>query len=71
MLYTCVNKGNLLGVVSQSIRQERLHWFKNTNTHNDDICKKNCLDVCVDFNIKAQAALVAKNVHQHIIIYGE
>jgi len=60
--YPCViymrEQGSPIGVVSENMRQERLEWFENTNTHNDDICKRNCLDVCVDYNAKAQAALL-------------
>ncbi len=62
--YPCViymrEQGQPIGQVSENMRQERLRWFENTNTHNDDICKRNCLDVCVDYNIKAQAALMAR-----------
>ena len=45
--------GNPIGRVSQNMRQERLDWYKNTNTFNDKICRENCLDVCVAFNDKA------------------
>jgi molybdenum cofactor biosynthesis enzyme MoaA len=38
------------GAAMNKVRQERLTWFKETNTHADPICKKNCLDVCVDYN---------------------
>jgi len=34
------------------IRNERLHWINSHDTHQDSICKKNCLDVCVDYNNK-------------------
>ena len=32
------------------VRQERLAWFLNHNTHADPICAGQCLDVCVSFN---------------------
>lgn len=32
------------------IRQERLRWLSLTDTHEDPICKKNCLDVCIDYS---------------------
>lgn len=38
----------------QQIRAERFTWFYNTDTHLDPICKKNCLDVCIDYNNKVQ-----------------
>lgn len=45
-------QGNPIGKVSESMRQERIEWFKNKNTHEDIICKTNCLDVCIDYNNK-------------------
>jgi hypothetical protein len=36
-------------------REERRAWVRRTNTHNDPICKKNCLDVCIDYNNRAKA----------------
>lgn len=33
-----------------TVRWERQLWAKNHNTHKDPICRKNCLDVCVDYN---------------------
>ena len=32
------------------MRTERIEWFKKHNSHLDNICSKNCLDVCVEFN---------------------
>jgi molybdenum cofactor biosynthesis enzyme MoaA len=43
-------KGQHIGEVSPNMRQERLEWYKNHNTFEDPICRKNCLDVCVDYN---------------------
>lgn len=34
------------------IRPDREGWFKTHNTQTDKICRKNCLDVCRDFNNK-------------------
>jgi len=44
--------GKAVGIVGPNMRQEREKWHKNHNTHNDQICKKNCLDVCIDLNNK-------------------
>jgi len=33
-----------------NIRQERLNWLLEHNTHSDKICRHNCLDVCRDYN---------------------
>ena len=52
--YPCViymrEGGQPIGKVGPEMRQERLNWFKSHNCHNDPICSKNCLDVCVDYN---------------------
>jgi len=45
-------KGHAIGEVGPNMRQERFEWFKNHNTYTDNICKKNCLDVCRDINNK-------------------
>jgi molybdenum cofactor biosynthesis enzyme MoaA len=44
--------GNPIGKVGENMRQERAEWMKTHNTHCDPICKKNCLDVCIDYNNK-------------------
>ncbi len=41
-------QGDPIGEIGPNMRQDRLDWFKRTNTHNDPICKNNCLDVCID-----------------------
>jgi hypothetical protein len=46
--------GRPVGKVGPNMRQERVEWLQTHNTHNDPICKKNCLDVCIDYNNKAQ-----------------
>lgn len=55
--YPCViymrEHGKPIGIVSNNMRKERNKWNKNINTHLDIICKNNCLDVCVDYNNKA------------------
>lgn len=43
-------KGKAVGRVGSDMRKEREEWFKNHDTFTDPICKKNCLDVCVDYN---------------------
>lgn len=44
--------GNPIGKVGENMRQKRLKWMQNHDTHCDPICKKNCLDVCIDYNNK-------------------
>lgn len=63
--YPCViymrEQGRPIGRVGPNMRQERVDWFISTDTHDDAICKKNCLDACVDFNEKAMTAINAKS----------
>lgn len=44
--------GNPIGKVGENMRQERLKWMFKNDTHKNPICKKNCLDVCIDYNNK-------------------
>jgi len=39
-----------IGKVGANMRKERMEWFKNHNSFEDPICRKNCLDVCIDYN---------------------
>jgi len=42
-----------IGKVSDTeVRKDRYRYFLQTDTHRDPICRKNCLDVCVDYNNK-------------------
>lgn len=45
-------KGEPIGTISNNMRQERKKWFETHDTFSDEICRKNCLDVCRDFNGK-------------------
>jgi hypothetical protein len=47
-------QGEAIGKVSEWMRADRLRWFKRHNSLQDPICKKNCLDVCIDHNNKVQ-----------------
>lgn len=42
--------GDPIGEVGPNMRKEREEWVKNHNTHEDPICKKNCLDCIVMYN---------------------
>lgn len=46
-------KGDPIGKVSSSIREERREWVEKHDCKCDPICRKNCLDVCIDYNNKA------------------
>ncbi|MEK6832543.1 MAG: radical SAM protein [Nanoarchaeota archaeon] len=43
-------KGNPIGKISNDMRRERIGWFEKHNSFEDEICRGNCLDVCIDFN---------------------
>lgn len=47
-------RGNPIGKYDPSnpgsVRADRLDWMKNHNAFDDAICKKNCLDVCIQYN---------------------
>jgi len=44
-----------IGEVGPNMRQERLEWFKKHDSYKDPICRKNCLDVCVDYCNKCES----------------
>jgi MoaA/NifB/PqqE/SkfB family radical SAM enzyme len=54
--YPCIiymrEQGDPIGKVNTNMREDRLRWFCFHNTHKDEICKNNCLDVCRDYNNK-------------------
>lgn len=56
--YPCVihmrERGKPIGKVGPNMRAERIAWMENHNTHEDPVCKKNCLDVCIDYNNKVR-----------------
>lgn len=54
--YPCIiymrESGKPIGTVGPNMRQEREEWFKNTDVFQNETCRKNCLDVCKDYNEK-------------------
>ena len=56
--YPCViyfrEGGRAIGKVGENMRQERMEWFKKHDCKRDNICSKNCLDVCQDYNNACQ-----------------
>lgn len=44
--------GNPIGKISRDMRKERERWSIDHDCTKDEICSKNCLDVCVDYNLK-------------------
>jgi molybdenum cofactor biosynthesis enzyme MoaA len=51
-----------IGEVGENMRQERLAWFERHNSFEDPICRKNCLDVCIDFNNRCHEHEKNKNI---------
>lgn len=37
------------------MRAERAEWIKKHNSFEDPICREMCLDVCIDYNNKAES----------------
>ena len=54
--------GKPIGMISNNMRKERYEWYRRHNSYEDPICKKNCLDVCIDFNNKARNSKGESNV---------
>jgi len=49
--------GKPIGEIGPNMRYERYLWYAKHDTHTDPICKKNCLDVCIDYNNTVEAYL--------------
>lgn len=43
-------KGDPIGKVGGGMREDRVRWSKTHDTWKDPICRKNCLDICIDYN---------------------
>jgi len=54
--YPCIiymrEGGSAIGIIGKDMRKERRLWFDTQNVFKDEICRKNCLDVCIDYNRK-------------------
>jgi MoaA/NifB/PqqE/SkfB family radical SAM enzyme len=48
--------GAAIGKMNGSVRSERRRWYDQHNTHDDPICKSNCIDVCVEYNNQADGS---------------
>jgi MoaA/NifB/PqqE/SkfB family radical SAM enzyme len=49
--------GTVYGKTLEQIRKERKEWFDKTDTFENPICAKNCLDVCIDYNNKVKEGI--------------
>jgi len=54
--YPCIIKMRegceAIGRIGKHMRIERVHYYENHNCYDDEICRNNCLDVCIDYNNK-------------------
>ncbi len=52
--YPCIiylrEGGEPIGKIGENMREERKTWYDKTNTHENPICKSQCLDVCSFYN---------------------
>lgn len=80
--YPCIiylrEQGHPIGTVDYSlppfkamekIRKERESWMLSNNVYQNKICKKNCLDVCIDYNNKVKSLnnFVPKEIKRKVI----
>ena len=47
-------QGDPIGIIDENVREERMKWFEKHDSFKDEICRKNCLDVCIDYNNKVE-----------------
>jgi MoaA/NifB/PqqE/SkfB family radical SAM enzyme len=56
--YPCIiylrEKGLPIGKIGPNMRRDRSAWAINHDTYQDNICRNNCLDVCVAYNNKVK-----------------
>ena len=51
-----------IGEISDpNLREIRYQYYKNHDCYKDEICRKNCLDVCIDYNNKFERYRIAKS----------
>lgn len=43
-----------VGDIFGQVRQDRADWVERTDTYHEQICRENCLDVCVAYNNRAR-----------------
>jgi MoaA/NifB/PqqE/SkfB family radical SAM enzyme len=43
-----------IGMIGKNMRKERFNYYKKHDCYKDNICKNNCLDVCIEYNNKVK-----------------
>jgi MoaA/NifB/PqqE/SkfB family radical SAM enzyme len=55
--YPCIiylrEQGKPIGDMVSDFREQRAAWYLHHDSIKDEICRNNCLDVCIDYNNKA------------------
>lgn len=68
--YPCIiymrEHGDPIGLVDDKMRKDRSSWYQDHNCFEDEICRENCLDVCVDYNNKFLRTNNAPNQTLHL-----
>ena len=68
--YPCIiymrEGGKPIGTIGQNVRVNRYLWVLQHDSHDDPICSKNCLDVCVHYNNRAMAYALNKAVENGV-----
>jgi molybdenum cofactor biosynthesis enzyme MoaA len=56
--YPCIiylrEGGKAINYGNDRLRESRLNWFKKHDSFKNEICRNNCLDVCIEYNNKCQ-----------------
>lgn len=72
--YKCVihmrEGGDPLGEVNSGMREVRETFYRNHDAMVDAVCRKNCLDVCIDYNNKHAVLNKCANDNPNIIARG-
>ena len=50
--------GRPISIMNENFRIKRYEWYKKHNSKQDNICKNNCLDVCIEYNNLANIEVV-------------
>jgi MoaA/NifB/PqqE/SkfB family radical SAM enzyme len=62
--YPCIiylrEQGEPIGNMEDDFRKQRADWFLKHDSKVDEICRKNCLDVCIDYNNRVSRYKEAK-----------
>jgi MoaA/NifB/PqqE/SkfB family radical SAM enzyme len=53
-------RGLPIGAISPKMRDERIAWFHNHDTHGDPICRQYCSDIYVEYNNRCEMIEKAK-----------